>query len=136
MGGANAPRFGAAELPRTLLVVDPCTKHASIALVVLSCSRYTCAKPSTFMLQLPLHPVKSTAGTVTRHGSLAGTAPVPVPPIPSVPPTSAEFRHGSVEALSGVPAAEQDASLAAKPLFAGPELALFPGEEPIELPME
>src|ERR1700688_82147 len=87
--------------------------------------------------QLPLQPVKSTTGTVTRQGSLMGTAPEALPPMPSAPPTEAPFAHGS-KALPAkfVLAAEHDANRLARPAVAGLELPLVPVEEFITWPTE
>ena len=43
--------------------------------MVLPGSIYTCAKPKIGMDELPVLPLKSTAGTVIIHGSFAGTVP-------------------------------------------------------------
>src|SRR5579872_4613404 len=103
-----------------------------LLVVLVAGSIYTCAKASIGLFLLSLTPVKSIAGTVTRHGSLAGSALVLEPPIPFVPPISAPFWHGSVALVVAL----QAAILALNPFLTGPALPLLPGSVLIESPTE
>src|SRR5882757_9821816 len=85
--------------------------------ILLPGSIYTCAKPKIGMDELPVLPLKSTAGTVIIHGSFAGTVP-------------AGLVHGSV--MLGH---ELGLKRSLKALTTGPWLSL-PGFVVIFWPME
>src|ERR1700692_4084108 len=72
VGAAFAPREGGVVELVTVLPTVVFTKHPSRFVEVLSFSRNTAAKPSIAIVQFPVHPLKLTAGTSTRHGSPAG----------------------------------------------------------------
>src|ERR1700735_3596175 len=67
-GGEIGPRVGDPPEDESVLPATACTKHALSCVRVLVFSKYTSANPSIVVGDL----VKSTAGTVTRHGSPAG----------------------------------------------------------------
>src|ERR1700723_3152193 len=72
-GGANGPSAGADGPPATVVGTRESTKHPlMVVLVVPAGSMYISANPSIVKDDLPADPVKSTAGTTTRHGSSFG----------------------------------------------------------------
>lgn len=111
MGAAFAPNAGGfADELVTVLPTVAFTKHPSIFWEVLSFSKNTSANPSISMLLSPFTLAKSTAGTITRHGSPAGM-------FVGFPPSE----HGSGETVG------QLFVRVSKAFFTGPELALLPG---------